>query len=57
MKTGNLPQKYTLDTAKSVLGETTGKGAYNEKEARWWNEEVQNAVKEKETEVQDIPGN
>ena len=36
-----------LDTAKSVLGQTTGKGAYNEKEAWWWNEEVQKAVKEK----------
>ena len=37
-----------LDTAKSVLGQTTGKGAYNEKEACWWwNEEVQKAVKEK----------
>ena len=24
------------------------KGAYNEKEAWWWNEEVQKAVKEKE---------
>ena len=36
-----------LDTAKSVLGQTTGKGAYNENEAWWWNEEVQKAVKEK----------
>ena len=36
-----------MDTAKSVLGQTTGKGAYNEKEAWWWNEEVQKAVKEK----------
>ena len=36
-----------MDTAKSVFGETIGKGAYNEKEAWWWNEEVQNAVKEK----------
>ena len=36
-----------LDTAKSVSGQTTGKVAYNEKEAWWWNEEVQKAVKEK----------
>ena len=36
-----------MDTAKSVLGQTTGTGAYNEKEAWWWNEEVQNAIKEK----------
>ena len=36
-----------LDTAKNALGQTTGKGAYNEKEACWWNEEVQKAVKEK----------
>ena len=36
-----------LDTANIVLGETTGKGAYNEKEAWWWNEDVQKAVKEK----------
>ena len=35
-----------MDTAKSVLGQTTGKGAYNEKEAWRWNEEVQKAVKE-----------
>ena len=36
-----------MDTAKRVLGHTTGKGAYNEKEAWWWNEEIQKAVKEK----------
>ena len=36
-----------MDTAKSVLEETTGKGAYNKKEAWWWNEDVQKAVKEK----------
>ncbi len=36
-----------VDTAKSVLEETTGKGAYNKKEAWWWNEDVQKAVKEK----------
>ena len=36
-----------LDTANSILGQTTGKGAYNEKEAWWWNDEVQKAVKEK----------
>ena len=36
-----------MDTAKSVLGQTSGKGAYNEKEAWWWIDEVQKAVKEK----------
>ena len=36
-----------LDTANSVLGQTTGKGAYNEKEAWWWNEDVQKTLKEK----------
>ena len=43
----NQLEALLLDTAKSVLGQTTGKGAYNEKEAWWWNEEVQKAVKEK----------
>ena len=43
----NQLEALLLDTVKSVLGQTTGKGAYNEKEAWWWNEEVQNAVKEK----------
>ena len=43
----NQLEALLLDTAKSVLGQTTGKGAYNEKEALWWNEEVQKAVKEK----------
>ena len=36
-----------LDTVKSVLGQTSGKGAYNKNEAWWWNEEVQKAVKGK----------
>ena len=36
-----------MDTAKGVLGETSGKEAYNKKEAWWWNDEVQKAVKEK----------
>ena len=34
-----------LDTAKSVIGQTTGKGAYNEKQAWCWNEELQKAIK------------
>ena len=47
IKDWNQLEALLLDTAKSVLGETTGKGAYNEKEAWWWNEDVQKAVKEK----------
>ena len=47
IKEWNQLEALLLDTAKSVLGQTTGKGAYNEKEAWWWNEEVQKAVKEK----------
>ena len=47
IKEWNQLDALLLDTAKSVLGETTGKGAYNEKEALWWNEDVQKAVKEK----------
>ena len=43
----NQLEALLFDTAKSVLGQTTRKGAYNEKEAWWWNEEVQKAVKEK----------
>ena len=47
IKEWNQLEALLLDTANSVLGQTTGKGAYNEKEAWWWNEEVQKAVKEK----------
>ena len=43
----NQLEALLLDTAKSVLGQTTGKGAYNDQEAWWWNNEVQQAVKEK----------
>ena len=42
----NQQEALLLDTAKSVFGQTTGNGAYNEKEAWWWNEEVQKVVKE-----------
>ena len=34
-----VPEALLFHTAKSVLGQTTGKGAYTEKEA-WWNEKV-----------------
>ena len=47
IKEWNQLEALLLDTAKSFLGETTGKGANNEKEAWWWNEDVQKAVKEK----------
>ena len=46
IKDWNQLEALLLDSPKSALGETTGKGAYNEEEAWWWNEEVQNAVKE-----------
>ena len=46
IKEWNQLEALLLDTAKSVLGQTTGKGAYSEKEAWWWNEEVQKVVKE-----------
>ena len=47
VKEWNQLEAPLLDTAKSVLGQTTGKGANNDNEAWWWNEEVQKAVKEK----------
>ena len=47
VKEWNQLEALLLDTAKSILEQTTGKGAYNEKEAWWWNEDVQNSVKEK----------
>ena len=47
VKEWNQREALLLNTARSVLGQTTGKGAYNENEACWWNEEVQKAVKEK----------
>ena len=34
-----------ISTAKEFFGETSGKGAYNEKESWWWNDEVQCTVK------------
>ena len=46
VKEWNQLEALLLDTAKSVLGQTTGKRAYNEKQAWWWNVEVQKAVKE-----------
>ena len=33
IKEWNQLEALLLDTAKSILGQTTGKGAYNEKEA------------------------
>ena len=42
----NQLETLLLDTAKSVLGQTTGKSVYNEQKAWWWNKEVLKAVKE-----------
>ena len=47
IKDWNQQETLLSNTAKSVLGETAGKGAYNKKETWWWNDDVQTAVKEK----------
>ena len=46
IKEWNQLDELLFYTTKNVLGQTTGKGAYIEKEAWWWNEDVQKAVKE-----------
>ena len=35
-------------TVKEKLGQTSGKGAYNEKESLWWNDDTRRATKAKE---------
>ena len=44
----NKIQDILVSTAKDKLRQTSGKGAYNEKESRWWNEETRHAIKAKE---------
>ena len=41
-------QEILGSTAKEKLGQTSGKGAYNEKECLWWNEDTRRAITAKE---------
>ena len=41
-------QEILVSTAKEKLGQTSGKGAYNEKESLWWNDDTRRATKAKE---------
>ena len=41
-------QESLVSTAKEKLGHTSGKGAYNEKESLWWNDDTRRATKAKE---------
>ena len=36
----NKNQEILVSTAKEKLGQTNGKGDYNEKESLWWNEDT-----------------
>ena len=44
----NKIQEILVSTAKEKLGQTSGKGAYDEKESLWWNEDTRRATKAKE---------
>ena len=44
----NKIQQILVSTAKEKLGQTSGKGSYNEKESLWWNEDTRRAIKAKE---------
>ncbi len=39
---------FVVWTSKEKLGQTSGKGAYNEKESLWWNEDTRRAITAKE---------
>ena len=41
-------QEILVSTAKEKLGQTSGKGAYNEKESLWGNDDTRRATKAKE---------
>ena len=41
-------QEILVSTGKEKLGQTSGKGAYNEKESLWWNDDTRRATKAKE---------
>ena len=44
----NKIKEILISTAKEKLGQTNGKGAYNEKESLWWNEDTRRATTAKE---------
>ncbi len=44
----NKIQEILVSTAKEKLGQTNGKGAYNEKESLWWNKDTRRATTAKE---------
>ena len=44
----NKIKEILISTAKEKLGQTSGKGAYNEKESLWWNEDTRRATTAKE---------
>ena len=44
----NKIQEILVCPAKEKLGQTSGKGAYDEKESLWWNEDTRRATKAKE---------
>ena len=44
----NKKQEILVSTAKEKLGQTNGKGDYNEKESIWWNEDTRSTIKSKE---------
>ena len=44
----NKIKEILISTAKEKLGQTSGKGAYNEKEGLWWNEDTRRATTAKE---------
>ena len=41
-------KEILISTAKEKLGQTSGKGAYNEKESLWWNEDTRRAITARE---------
>ena len=40
----NKIKEILISTAKEKLGQTSGKGAYKEKESLWWNEDTRRAI-------------
>ena len=44
----NKIQEILVSTAKEKVGQTNGKGAYDEKASLWWNEDTRRVTKAKE---------